>query len=462
VNRPDVPVIIITGYPSTESKHISMQRGASDYIHKPFTPEKITEAVKKVTYKNQPVDEPLPSEMMAKPEAVEVPYEVVRPIAWELTPGPPHFLDEAWLRQCRDGQVCLGAFLPRMHGAQIDSVKLPRVGDVVRRGLPLAATMIKGEGCWMIPSPVSGTVTEVHRALNANPEVLWREPFSSGWIARVRPDRLGDDMTSLETRRVILMAGDEKQASGLKIRLVNLGCDVQVTDTSFEPVRMDEPCILLVDASTCGEDGAQAIVSIKATRPDLKVVVLGNGDAKLEALYRSRGIFYYALEPFEDMEIADILFDAFRAQVETAEEMPTTMLLPEFVSRLHTTNRRGRKVSVLIGQGLLSRHRGLGQRLIDGILTKYCPLESTATARPSEPGKAEILSEVAECDTLLVIRAADGHMVPGSISNEPMRVKSGTTIIEMHIEPEYSRGLPMSFDERTTAALADYILGMIM
>lgn len=461
VKKPDVPVIIITGYPSPESRSVSMQRGASDYILKPFTPEEITESVRRVARWEQPVDEPLPAEPVEQPEAAEVADEDLRPIAWKFMPGPPHFQDEAWLRQCEDGQVCVGAFLPRMHREQIEAVRLPRVGDVVLRGLPLAALMIRGEGSWTIPAPLSGTVTEVHRAVARDPEVFWREPFRSGWIARIRPDRLGEDLAALAARRVVLMGEDRERAGKLKTRLVNLGCDVQIRGTAIEAHEISEPGVLLVDAASCGEEGVQAVGRIRAALPELKVIVLGDGEPRWEESYRSRGVFYYALEPFEDMEIADILFDAFRSQVPSVEDEPPAGLLPESLSRLRMINRRGRKVSLLADGRMLSRGRGLGRRLVAKILERYCPLETTLTARPSGLDAAEIRREADGCDFLLVLHSGDIGMVPGSVKIDP--VEGGPVgFLRITVQTDKSPGPPSVFDPRTTESLANFILELMM
>jgi glycine cleavage system H lipoate-binding protein len=395
-----------------------------------------------------------------KPDAVEVVDEAVRPIAWRLMPGPPHFLDEAWLRQCEDGQACLGAFMPRMHREQIEAVRLPRAGDVVIRGLPLAALRIKGEGCWIIPSPLSGTVTEVHRALASHPEVFWREPFRSGWIARVRPDRLGEDLAALSARRVFLVGEDRERAGELKTRLVNLGCDVHVRGVAIEARGLAEPGVLLVDAASCGAEGVQAVGRIRETLPDLKVVVLGDADSRWEESYRSRGVFYYAVEPFEDMEIADILFDVFRSPVPCVEEQPLTGL-PESLSRLRMTNRRGRKVSLLAGRRMLSRGRGLGLRLVARILESCCPLETTLTARPTRLDEKKIRREADRCDTLLILRCWDTGKVPGSVKIDRGEADPPGTI-RVAVKMDESRGLPLDFDPRTTEALADYILKLMM
>ena len=46
--KPDVPVLIITGYPSIPNASAAMRLGACDYVTKPFTTEEITSAVQRV------------------------------------------------------------------------------------------------------------------------------------------------------------------------------------------------------------------------------------------------------------------------------------------------------------------------------------------------------------------------------------------------------------------------------
>lgn len=46
--RPDLPVVLITGYPSVRSAVRGIGCGASDYVSKPFTPESLREVVARV------------------------------------------------------------------------------------------------------------------------------------------------------------------------------------------------------------------------------------------------------------------------------------------------------------------------------------------------------------------------------------------------------------------------------
>jgi sulfhydrogenase subunit beta (sulfur reductase) len=55
--KPDVPVILITGYPSLSNVTSAMRLGAADYVTKPFTPEEITQAVGRMIGKPEPGSE---------------------------------------------------------------------------------------------------------------------------------------------------------------------------------------------------------------------------------------------------------------------------------------------------------------------------------------------------------------------------------------------------------------------
>lgn len=461
VRKPGVPVIIITGYPSPESRAVSRRRGARDYLCKPFTPEEITRSVKRVVDTGQPLDEPLPVEVQETSCGVDTAVDDIQPACWRFMPGPPQFLDEAWLRQCADGQVCLGAFLPRMHGAQVDGVRLPRTSDEVHRGLPLAVLRGRAGRSWSIPSPMSGTVTDVHRFLADNPGAFWQEPFRNGWIARIRPTRPGHELAAAATRRVLLVCGKRNRARILGARLANLGCEVHDHGIDPEPAVFGDPGVLVVDAASCGRDGPRTVTRLKAARPDGKAIILGDGDPQREASYRELGVFYYAVEPFEDMEIADILFDAFRAPAPQVEEESHTALLPEYLSRIHITNRRGRKVSLLADRHLLARRQGLGQRLVAGILGRFCPLQTTLGAHPADLGEDTIRDETGTCDVLVVLTARDAGAVPGNVTMAPAPCgRRGDVRIE--VQPDEPAKRPLSFDPRTTQALADLILGLMM
>ncbi len=65
-------------------------------------------------------------------------------------------------------------------------LRLPEPGTVVRRGEPATSVRADGQETW-IPSPVTGTVTAVNRAVGRDLSLLHRDPYVRGWLFQVAP-----------------------------------------------------------------------------------------------------------------------------------------------------------------------------------------------------------------------------------------------------------------------------------
>ena len=52
--KADVPVVLMTGYPSIPNAASAIRLGASDYVTKPFTPEEISQAVHRLMQHGEP------------------------------------------------------------------------------------------------------------------------------------------------------------------------------------------------------------------------------------------------------------------------------------------------------------------------------------------------------------------------------------------------------------------------
>lgn len=57
--KPELPVIIYTGYGSITTAVEAMRKGASDYLNKPFSPEELKLAIKKVLEQKGNTPQPL-------------------------------------------------------------------------------------------------------------------------------------------------------------------------------------------------------------------------------------------------------------------------------------------------------------------------------------------------------------------------------------------------------------------
>ena len=64
-----------------------------------------------------------------------------------------------------DGSACVGAVLPGLRGVTVSGVQLPRIGEVVYQGLPLAGVTVPHKPPLLVPAPVSGLVMAVNDQL---------------------------------------------------------------------------------------------------------------------------------------------------------------------------------------------------------------------------------------------------------------------------------------------------------
>lgn len=448
--RPDVPVLIITGYPSIPNASAAMRLGACDYVTKPFTTEEITWAVRRALS----MKEMLFGEGEPAGEAVEA----------EVSPKPPLFWDEAWARVEIDGSACVGAVLPGLRGTQPTAVRLPRIGEVVYQGLPLAGVVIAdGKAPLVVPSPVSGVVMEVNQTLAQKPSLLVTDPCGEGWIACICTTR-HEEEGNCKPRRLILVNSDPASVSEQSRKLTALGCDVELAAdrNSLERALFgngERP--VFFDAASLGTVGPMLVEIVNRRAPQTRVVVFGAASGTAENDYRKHKIFYYAVEPFADNEIADILAAVFRTHEVEVAEGHGRKTPPEPISAISITNRNLHKVQLLAGPGLLWGNEGLGALLSKKLLAKMFPVVITPGESHLTP--ANILKAAAACDRVMVLLARDSGALPGSLARDTkpeFEVGPGEAagkITMLTVQPDALGGFAL-LDARTIAALADHIV----
>jgi CheY-like chemotaxis protein/glycine cleavage system H lipoate-binding protein len=453
----DVPVIIITGYPTQDTANEANRLGISGYIPKPFTPSEILETVKRAATKAQPSVEASPA-TAAKPAQ-----------SWQTTGARMYFMGETYFRIGDDSTARVGAVLPRSTDGAPRTVELPKVGDMVYRGLPLAA--LQGETKRLIASPVTGTVVEVNSEIATSPEKLLHGPCADSWIVRIQPTQISEELPMARTRVVILASTDSAKVPAQQSMLESLGCQVLLAKTQEEATqacRANPGACVLLDGASFGNRGPEVAKSFTVNFPKAKVVVLGEPSSKNESAYRASKIFFYAVNPFEDQEITDILHNAFcPPEKPFVPDEVESKFLPSGVSRVHITNRNGKKVTLLAFGDLLLYHKGLGRQLIGKILDQAFPIETTRGVDKNSPadsfGQTKIRTESNQCDGLFVLVAKGMHKLAGCLGINADKdvldaispdVRRKTTLLV--IEP--TGKLPLELDVRTTDALADHIL----
>lgn len=82
--------------------------------------------------------------------------------------------------------------------SDVTYVELPTVGDQLLPGHE-AAVLESVKAASDIYAPVSGTVVEINEALNDQPEQVNKDPFGNGWLFKLEPASLEDDLAMLMT-----------------------------------------------------------------------------------------------------------------------------------------------------------------------------------------------------------------------------------------------------------------------
>lgn len=194
--RPDVDVIMITGYASIESAVETMKHGAMDYVQKPFAEDELVALVDKLVIRRQArlEKESEPSIRLVTPSVGESESRREVNVPAGVFVSPSH----AWVGVHMNGLVRLGIddFTQKTIG-QIDAVELPASGATLRKGETLF-TLRHGDHRLAVPSPVSGRVKGVNAELRERPELIKLRPYQLGWVCTMEPTSLNADLKDLK------------------------------------------------------------------------------------------------------------------------------------------------------------------------------------------------------------------------------------------------------------------------
>ncbi|MBF0297910.1 MAG: NAD(P)H-dependent oxidoreductase subunit E, partial [Oligoflexia bacterium] len=226
------------------------------------------------------------------------------------------------------------------------SFKMPIVGSLVSRGLPLAFIKGKKED-QVIHSPVSGRIVEVNKKINKDSlHLLWEDPCGEGELVKIKADNLENDLREAKVRKVILAISDKQRLNEKRQQLTKLGLKVFVLKdinilTNTISLMSFENAVIFIDTLSYAAEGANAVRRLNEEFPNVKVVVLADADSRWEEKYRSQKILYYAVKPFADKEILDILFNAFvskKGKIESyANINKDSKILPQWINKLAVT-----------------------------------------------------------------------------------------------------------------------------
>ncbi len=194
--RPDIDVVIITGYATVETAVDCMKFGAMDYVQKPFTEDELLEFTKKLLIKRQ---DRIKKQLKPRVHIIHLAEKEELNVGEFAIPGGV-FISEGhcWTSVSQDGSAQIGIddFAKKLIG-KIDDIELPNLGMNIKIGQPLFI-LKQGKKSIQFASPVSGQVKKVNNELADNLEALNFSPYGKNWICIIDADKLESELQQLK------------------------------------------------------------------------------------------------------------------------------------------------------------------------------------------------------------------------------------------------------------------------
>ena len=181
-DRPNLPVIMITGYATINTALQATQLGAFDYVAKPFSRRELLAVVKRAA-----------DLVRAAADPDRSPEEDVRTARRQDRDYLRSFKkigDRSWLMLQEDGIVIMGverSFIESI--GRIQTVYLPSKGDEIRQGgvyLQIFSSDLRSHN---VLSPLSGIVVDVNQKVLDDPVSALQDPYGDGWLIHIKPSR---------------------------------------------------------------------------------------------------------------------------------------------------------------------------------------------------------------------------------------------------------------------------------
>ncbi len=172
-----IPLVMITGYASLENALESMRHGAVDYLPKPFTLAELRAAIAR----GLRAGEVSPASLPPPPKGT---YEITH---------------HSWTRMAEGDSMLVGVhpFVLRCCG-NITAIELPIEGDELIQGGAFGKLMADDHSAPIrLWCPISGEVLATNDRAVENPSIVAADPYGEGWLLRVRPSSLEQNLKAL-------------------------------------------------------------------------------------------------------------------------------------------------------------------------------------------------------------------------------------------------------------------------
>ena len=180
--RPEITIIIVTGYPTIRTAVESVKIGAFDYLAKPFTPKELRSLVTRA-FMTQDIKE----KSEKAPKAPEMPEDLT------LMHG------HTWIKRENKNSALVGivyGFIKSIN--TISEIELPALNKNLFQGEVCVRIVDEAGQVHRVWSPLSGKVKDIHEELRDNPKVLMESPYEEGWLFRIESPGLEEELKTLK------------------------------------------------------------------------------------------------------------------------------------------------------------------------------------------------------------------------------------------------------------------------
>ena len=194
--RPDIDVIVITGYASIETAVETMKYGAMDYVQKPFTEDELIDFFNKclIKRKDRIERQMKPTVRLVTPSTRESGSQH----EFNVPAGIFISQNHTWVNIEMNGtaRVGLDDFVRKII-KNIDGVELPTLNKNIKKG-ELLFSIKHDAHAINVSSPISGTVTLLNTEHVEHPEWVASKPFELSWMCCIDPSNLAEELNSMK------------------------------------------------------------------------------------------------------------------------------------------------------------------------------------------------------------------------------------------------------------------------
>jgi CheY-like chemotaxis protein/glycine cleavage system H lipoate-binding protein len=247
--RPDIDVVVITGYATVETAVEGMKYGAMDYVQKPFTEDELLAFVKKALIKRQ---DKIQKQLKPKVNITHMPdTERVRTGEFAIPGGVFISQSHCWVSLSQEGSAKIGLddFAKKLIG-HVDDIEFPNIGMHVKAGQPLFSVRQKHRRV-QFQAPISGQVVKINQVLSEDCDALDLTPYQKNWICVIDGEALDAEVPALKIgrsavalfqedierfRRMMKDIGSKQDSNGGAEDALHLGELEQLDDAQWERV----------------------------------------------------------------------------------------------------------------------------------------------------------------------------------------------------------------------------------